>query len=311
VGLAVSDRVSRISDARSGGSLAKIVPVEAGGDPSAVAVGDGSIWVANRADGTVSRIDPVTNESKTIRVGSGPSAIAVGEGSVWAVNRLSGSVSRIDVGTDKVIASIDLDGPGFPTSIAIGEGGVWVGVNPGFDPSVTPPSIHRIDPRTNRDVATIEDSALLFGVVVTTGVNAVWATGISGRLVRIDPGTNQKDMVANLGVSSGAITVADGAVWIATNRGGVVRVDPIVGSIEATVPGGGTPGEFRMSGIRNLQLAMTFADGIIWITGKLSGTIDRIVASGNSPLEPIKVGQTPTGVAVGYGSVWVSVDASG
>jgi hypothetical protein len=35
------------------------------------------------------------------------------------------------------------------------------------------------------------------------------------------------------------------------------------------------------------------------------------VANGNSALEPINVGQTPTGVAVGYGSVWVTVDAGG
>jgi hypothetical protein len=55
---------------------------------------------------------------------------------------------------------------------------------------------------------------------------------------------------------------------------------------------------------------MAYADGILWVTGKLTGTLDRVVTDGTSPLQPIRVGQIPTGVAVGYGSVWVSVDAT-
>jgi hypothetical protein len=78
------------------------------------------------------------------------------------------------------------------------------------------------------------------------------------------------------------------------------------------IPGGGVPKEFQLSrNFIDLQLGMTFADGIIWVTGKLNGTIDRVIANGNTALEPIKVGQTPTEVAVGYGSVWVTVDATG
>jgi YVTN family beta-propeller protein len=288
--------------------------VKAGGDPSAIAVGEGSVWVTNRDDGTVSRIDPVTNESTTIKVGSAPYLIAVGEGSVWAVNRLSRSVSRIDPGTDRVVATIDLSGPGFPSSIVVGEGGVWVAVTAGFDPSIDPPAIHRIDPRTNRVVASIELGEVAAWPVLTSGEGAVWAIGYYGLLLRIDPGTNLKRRVATLGISGAAITFADGALWIAGAHGGILRVDPATGSIEATVPGGGTPEEDRpgnvIPGSRDLLLGMTFADGIIWVTGKLNGTIDRIVANGNTALVPIKVGQTPTGVAVGYGSVWVTVDAS-
>lgn len=103
--------MARISGAGSGADLARIAPVKAGGDPSAIAVGEGSVWVTNRDDGTVSRIDPVTNESTTIKVGSAPYLIAVGEGSVWAVNRLSRSVSRIDPGTDQVMAMVEVKAP--------------------------------------------------------------------------------------------------------------------------------------------------------------------------------------------------------
>ena len=46
-------------------------------DPAAVAVGAGAVWVANRADGTVSKIDPRTDSvTATIPVGRGPAGIA-------------------------------------------------------------------------------------------------------------------------------------------------------------------------------------------------------------------------------------------
>ena len=52
--------------------------------PGAVAVGDGAVWVANRQDATVSRIDRrPTRCTGTITVGRDPVAIAVGDGAVW------------------------------------------------------------------------------------------------------------------------------------------------------------------------------------------------------------------------------------
>jgi len=46
--------------------------------------GQGAVWVANAADGTVSRIDPVTGKVvKTIKVGGRPVGVATGDGYVW------------------------------------------------------------------------------------------------------------------------------------------------------------------------------------------------------------------------------------
>ena len=50
-----------------------------GGEPAAVAAGAGAVWVANRADGTVSKIDPETLAvTGVVPVGRGPAAIAAG-----------------------------------------------------------------------------------------------------------------------------------------------------------------------------------------------------------------------------------------
>ena len=53
-----------------------------GPNPQGIAVGEGSVWVAN-GDGTVSRVDPVSYRSTTIPIGRSLAGIAVGEGAVW------------------------------------------------------------------------------------------------------------------------------------------------------------------------------------------------------------------------------------
>ena len=55
-----------------------------GESPTAVAVGDDAVWVANTAAGTISRIDPETNEvERTIEVGNAPSGIVLANGFLW------------------------------------------------------------------------------------------------------------------------------------------------------------------------------------------------------------------------------------
>ena len=56
--------------------------ISVGPNPLGVAVGEGSVWVAN-GDGTISRIDPESYDATTIRVGRSVAGIAVGEGAVW------------------------------------------------------------------------------------------------------------------------------------------------------------------------------------------------------------------------------------
>ena len=75
-------------------------PISVGNGPSALAVGEGAVWVVNRHDGTLSRIDPATNAvagraaSAAIRPRS-PS----GQGAVWVAGGEEGTVVRVDPGT--------------------------------------------------------------------------------------------------------------------------------------------------------------------------------------------------------------------
>jgi hypothetical protein len=99
-----------------------------------------------------------------------------------------------------------------------------------------------VDPKTNKEVATIETGLEMFGVAVGDG--SVWATGgkltcpSCSALVRIDPTTNKIVGKTNVRGASG-VAATDNAVWVTsyfekgeglnlqgTARGAVTRVEP-------------------------------------------------------------------------------------
>jgi virginiamycin B lyase len=71
--------VARI-DAATGSILDEVT---VGDTPASIAVGEGAVWVANQGDGTVSRIDPATNEVTASVPAEGCWNVAVGGGQVW------------------------------------------------------------------------------------------------------------------------------------------------------------------------------------------------------------------------------------
>jgi YVTN family beta-propeller protein len=119
---APANTVLRI-DARSG--RARRIPV--GTFSVGLAAGFGSVWVVQRDDDTVRRIDPVTGRTRrVIAVGHLPASVAVGQGSVWVTSQCAGTLSRIDPHTNQVVATIEL---GYhPFDLAVGGGFAWVGV---------------------------------------------------------------------------------------------------------------------------------------------------------------------------------------
>ncbi len=112
----------------------RIETIPVGNGPSAIAVGERSVWVADTPDNKVQAIDPTTNSGRTtIDVGRSPTALAVGAGGVWVANSGDGTVTRIDPRNDRP-TTLKLGGT--PAGIAVANGLVWVsvqgaGVGPG------------------------------------------------------------------------------------------------------------------------------------------------------------------------------------
>ena len=133
---------------------------------AAVAVGHGSVWVANAGDATVERFNTSTFEEGPIRVitvGRQPVALAYGHGAIWAVNRADDTVARVDPTTNANVFTIRVDDR--PVAVAVGAGAVWV-ANSG-DATVS-----RIDPATNDVTKTIEIGNSPAGIAVAGGL--VW-----------------------------------------------------------------------------------------------------------------------------------------
>jgi class 3 adenylate cyclase/streptogramin lyase len=94
---------------------------------TAVAAGEGGVWVLDAIEGTVWQIDPIQNEVKrTISVDAGAKAITVGFGSVWVANPVSGLIYRIDPSSGEVIERIKVAER--VSGLAPAGGVLWVGV---------------------------------------------------------------------------------------------------------------------------------------------------------------------------------------
>jgi DNA-binding beta-propeller fold protein YncE len=93
--------------------------------PRFLTYGDGSIWVLNQGDGTVSRVDARTGKLvATIAVGipGHGGEIAFGGGSVWATE-MEFPLSQIDAKTNKVVAQWHGKGG---DSVRYAFGSVWL-----------------------------------------------------------------------------------------------------------------------------------------------------------------------------------------
>jgi len=131
-----------------------------------VVVGFDSVWILDKLDGLVIRVDPTKDAViDTIHVTGSLSAIALGAGGLWVVDGIGGTVVPIDPSADRAGTPIRVGDA--PTGIAAGLGGVWVTDKDG--------SIYRIDPVTH-DKSTIDIGTPLTAIAVDQASRTLWVT---------------------------------------------------------------------------------------------------------------------------------------
>jgi hypothetical protein len=154
-----------------------------GAMPGPVAVGEGSVWVANLEDRNLARIDAASRSVvRTIALEGTPTGLAGGDGAVWIVYGRLGTVASVDPQFNAVGEPID---PGLPSpvhgSVAVANGAIWVVFDTSF--------LVRVDPASRRVVGT--------GVVsgdgssaIAVGEESVWvANAVSSTVSRLNPRT--------------------------------------------------------------------------------------------------------------------------
>ena len=257
-----------------------------GRSPSAVVGGGGSIWVANGADGTVSRIDRGRDQPvKVIPVGETPAALAFGGGSLWVADSDSRTVWQVDPGSNKVVQPIEVGNA--PRALAVAGGDLWVasGVDGG---------VRRIDldrPGASRSIAVGANPSAM-----TAGYGALWvASEESGTVTRIAPRTGKVVIPIRVGNGPSALAVGEGGVWVVNRHDGTLaRIDPVKNSVSWSVAVGRDP------------TAVAAGNGAVWVTRGDAGTVTRVDPDRPQRIETVKTGSSPAAIALAGGSVWAA-----
>jgi YVTN family beta-propeller protein len=156
-------------------------PTVTGASPQSLAVGGGSLWVANHDARTVTRIDLASGKVVAdIPVPSEPHRVAYGAGAAWVGNWHDNSVSRIDPHTNRVVGSPIPIGFHHAGNLVVGAGDLWVTSDYRTNAAAEDVVVVRVDPQANRAVETIAMGGHPIDVAATDG--AVWVSVA-------DPGT--------------------------------------------------------------------------------------------------------------------------
>ena len=215
-----------------------------------IAVGFGSVWLADGADGTVTRIDDHLREVKDIISlpgrQPGPPAfwIATGLGRVWVTR--GASVVEINPKNDHVIGQVATPRP---AGLAVGLGAVWVASGRRFTrfepgkppvrmsagplpaavlaPAIGQRSVWSIDYNALGEVSRISGGSLAFirgrlgryPLDVAVDDHAAWTIDTQGMVTRIDPASNKAvDRIPTAPTIRSALATADGMLWAAIER---------------------------------------------------------------------------------------------
>jgi virginiamycin B lyase len=173
--------------------------------------------------------------------------------------------------------------------VAITEDAVWVG-------STGPNAVHRIDPKTNRLVASVtlpgEPCAGL-----ATGFGSLWVPLCSATpsLATVDLTTDRLKAVFAVGpaAAEGGVTIGAGNVWLIVDKSGTLaRVDSATGAIRQTVhvPAG--------------SYNPYFVDGRIWVTRAEGAELTGVDASTGLVITSVQTGPNPRFLTAGAGAIW-------
>ena len=289
-----------------------------GNNPTGVSAADGTIWVTNTDDDTVSRIDPVHGRElvRIAGVGHRPSAIAVDDGTAWVVSPNDNTVTPVNTTVQRTVG-VTVQVGQHPSGVAVGAGR-RVGdqlrgqhclqdrpTRPETARRTTPPAVDRQGspsaatrygwpmPATAPSGSSTRPPAIRLlaakvgddPVAVAVGASGVWvANYLSDTVTRLDPTTGQPTTTVPVGAGPSGIAVTDDAVWVTLEYAGqVVRIDPATNRVTSRVAVAGAP-----HGIAALDNRLWLASGPSQL-GHRGGQL-RVRTAHMPDLEPARAG---------------------
>ena len=90
-----------------------------------LAVGAGDLWVTLSDSDQLARVDPRGGKPSTFATGRGPAGIEVRKGIVWVANRTESTLTRIDIRTRRPVEP-EIPVPQNPYDVAAYGDAIWV-----------------------------------------------------------------------------------------------------------------------------------------------------------------------------------------
>jgi YVTN family beta-propeller protein len=289
--------------------------VSVGVNPSAVAVGEGSVFVANTEDETISRLDAGTRELiRTIPVGEYPSDVAIAAGSAWVALGGPSQLRRIVLDRNEaeegIPATVETSDPGYltpcartQTSLAAGGGALWLACTSPV--SATSSEVSRINPLAKR-VVRIEQALVSSSPIgiefsdVVFGRGSVWLANYLGNTVtQIEPATLRNVREVPVGRAPKALAVGFGSVWVANEEDDTVS--------RVTIPGGLEQPIVEPIAVGDGPVDIAVGEDAVWVVNRGDRTIARIDPETNEVVATIELENEPVRAAAGEGAVWVTV----
>ena len=268
-------------DLRSGALTGQ---ADVGHEPSAVAAGEGAIWVVNKDDDTVSRFDPETGNVTAIDVHDAPTGLAVGGGNVWVADSASGELSRIDIATNHVTKTVPV-GSG-PTAVTYGDGAVWVA-------DTTGNAVYLVDPKSGSAHVAAQVPGSPSSLVFADG--RLWVTAaLTGTVEVVDPRSGREIDSVHVGNDPRGIAAFGDSVWVANNLNGTVsRIPTNDPSATTSLPVGAGP------------VAIAGDDHDLWVASTGSRSLTHIDPDRFQVVGHIPTASQPQALAVSDGRLWV------
>jgi YVTN family beta-propeller protein len=260
-----------------------------GHGPEAMTAGAGSVWVANRVDGTVSRIDRGREEVLTIDVGGEPTGLAFGAGWLWVADGQGRTVAQIDPGVSKVVQRYVVGNAAH--AVAVGFGAVWVA-------SAVDAAVVKINAKSGRVTKRIGVEAR--PTALAAGAEAIWVVSeATARVIRLDPRTGTPLDSIPVGNGPSGVAVGAGAVWV-TNRidGTVYRIDLGTDAVTEAVRVGREP------------RAVAAGEDGVWVANAGEGTVMRIDPRDREVTDTVPIDSSPAALAAADGTVWTAALAA-
>jgi YVTN family beta-propeller protein len=299
------------SEPQTTGRLVRIDPtknepvgtIPIGNEPNAVASGPTGVWVANRGDGTVWRIDPRTNVVSLRASAHGkPTDLVVTATRAVVVNGpQDANVTVIDGATGREENVVSLATGGFfAGSVAIGadDVDVWLA---GAD--------RRVGRLNFISTSTVEKPLYLappadegsdaYFSAVAVADDAAWVVGdpLDHRLWRIDAQTGELAATVALPFTPKDVAVGEGGVWVSSQLDDTLaKIDPATNAVTRTVDVG--------RGASGVAVGL----GSVWVANAIDGTVSRVDPESVEVIDTIDTGGSAVDVAVGKDAVWVAVN---